>query len=238
MEKRLSSFYQSAGRMLLPVFLLLSFFARGQKLHSVKGYCGLYYASMPDLYKQKQGELDFFRFKPGETVASIGAQCCHWEAAYAAATDSVHFYLEDIDSAYFNLRQTAFAWHYYDSIRGKPMTSRYTMILGNEQSTGLPENSFDKILIINSFHEFTDKEGMLADLFTKLKRGGILYIDESVPKKQGELHGVCKIPMITPEEMKAILTANGFEFVNVLDLLFRKSFPSRKIYAFKKAGSL
>ena len=43
------------------------------------------------------------------------------------------------------------------------------MVLGNERSTLLPENSFDKILIINSFHEFTFKAEMLADIKKETK---------------------------------------------------------------------
>ena len=56
-------------------------------------------------------------------------------------------------------------------IRGRPMTSDFKMIIGDERSTSLPENTFDKILIINSFHEFTYQAEMLADIKKKLKAG-------------------------------------------------------------------
>jgi len=65
------------------------------------------------------------------------------------------------------------------------MTSNYKMILGDERSTSLPENTFEKILITNSFHEFTFITEMLTDIKKKLKAGGILYIDEALPKRQG-----------------------------------------------------
>ncbi len=217
------------------VFVLLQMNA--QKMQMVKGYCGIYYRSMDDLYRQKQAELDFYRFQPGQVIASIGAQCGNWEAAYAAASDSLNFYLEDIDSSFFNQRQVGFAWHYYDSLRGSPMTSAYTMITGTEESTLLPENIFDKIIIINSFHEFTRVDEMLADIKTKLKDAGILYIDETVPKREGQLHGVCKKPMLTQEEMISILSKNGYAYINGLELLFRKGKPFRKIYAFRKKSS-
>jgi SAM-dependent methyltransferase len=189
---------------------------------------------MEDLWAQKQKELEFYDFHVGETVASIGAQCCHWEAAFAATTDSVLFYLEDIDTTYFKKSQAGFAWHYYDSLRGRAMTSQYKMVVGDEKSTSLPDNRFDKIFIINSFHEFTSRAEMLADLKKKLKPGGILYIDESLPKRPGQLHGICKKPMLTHEEMIALLSANGFEYADGLDLNFRKKRPMRKIYAFEK----
>ena len=214
--------------------LVLRLQADAQKMQMIKGYCGLYYKTMDDLYRQKQSELDFYEFESGQVVASIGAQCGHWEAAYASTTDSVQFYLEDIDTAFFNQRQIGFAWHYYDSLRGRPMTSTYSLITGIEESTLLPENTFDKIIIINSFHEFTQQEEMLADIKTKLKANGILYIDETVPKKPGQLHGVCKKPMFTSEKMISIFSKNGYEYIDGLEILFRKGKPFRKIYAFRK----
>ena len=78
---------------------------------------------------------------------------------------------------------------------------------------------------------------MLADIKTKLKAGGILYIDETVPKRVGQLHGVCRKPMLTPEELISILSKNGYEYVDGLELLFRKGKPFRKIYAFRKLSS-
>ena len=206
-------------------------------MQRINGFCGYYYKTMEDLYRQKQAELDYYGFQQHQVVASIGAQCGNWEATFAASTDSIHFYLEDIDTSQFNQRQVGFAWHYYDSLRGRPMTSTYTMITGTEESTFLPENTFDKIIIINSFHEFTRQAEMLADIKSKLKSGGILYIDEAVPKKLGQLHGNCKKPMLTPEEMISVLTKNGYEYVDGLELLFRKGRPFRKIYAFRKLPS-
>lgn len=216
--------------------LFLPFFSLNAQKR-VKDYCGFYYTSMESLRQRQYRELEFFNFQPGQTVASIGAQCGHFEAAYAATTDSVHFYLEDIDTSFFNKRQVGFAWHYYDSLRGRPMTCPYTMIIGTEKSTLLPENSFDKIIIINSFHEFTYRDEMLTDIKTKLKPGGILYIDETVPKKEGELHVVCKMPMLTQEEMISLLSKNGFKYLEGKEIVFTKKKLFRKIYAFVKTAS-
>lgn len=205
-----------------------------QKLVTFKEHCGLYYKSMDALFKQKGNELSFYDFRRGQTVASIGAQCSHWEAAYAAATDSVQFYLEDIDSTYFNERQANFAWNYYSTVRNKPMSSSYKLILGDEKKTNLPDGIFDKILIINSFHEFTFQKEMLDDISRKLKPGGLLYIDEALARRTGELHGVCKKQIYLDEELIAIFRENDYEYVDGLVMKYRKSKPVRKIFAFKK----
>ena len=188
---------------------------------------------MAHLYKIKQAELDFYHFKAGQTVASIGAQCCHWEAAYAATSDSVTFYLEDIDTSKFKKEQADFVWNYYGTLRSRPMTSTYKMVIGDERSTSLPENTFDKILIINSFHEFTFQTEMFADIKKKLKTGGILYIDEALPKQQGQLHVVCNKPMLTNEVTIALFEKHGFEYINGIDFNYRQKNPTRKIFAFR-----
>lgn len=222
MEKKRIGFYALAKPAFIAAFVLLSYTVTAQKMQTLKGYCGAFFESMAHLYKVKQAELDFYHFKPGQTIASIGAQCCHIEAAFAATTDSVTFYLEDIDSSKFRKEQTEFVWDYYSKLRGRPLTCDYKMILGDEKSTSLPENTFDKILIINSFHEFTFVTEMLIDIKKKLKPGGILYIDEALPKKPGQLHGICNLPMLNSDEMIAVFAKHGFEYVDGLDFNYRQ----------------
>jgi len=232
-EKKRTNFFILVKLTFTAIFLSITFSTYAQKLETFKNYCGGFYKSMHDLLKMQQKEIGFYDFKSGQTIASIGAQCGHWEAAYSATTDGVTFYLEDIDSSKFKKSQVEFAWNYYSTLRGRPMTSDYKMILGDERSTSLPENTFDKILVINSFHEFTFQAEMLADIKKKLKPGGILYIDEALPKRQGQLHGICNKPMLTDEETIATFEKNGFEYVNGIDFNYRQKNPTRKIFAFK-----
>lgn len=233
MEKNRSIFFTPAKPAFIAAFVFFFYTVAAQKMQTFKDHCGSFYESMVHLYKVRQAELDFYQFKSGQTVASIGAQCCHIEAAYAATTDSVTFYLEDIDSSKFKKEQADFVWSYYAKLRGRPMTSNYKMILGDEKSTSLPENTFDKILIINSFHEFTFVPEMLTDIKNKLKPHGILYIDEALPKREGQLHGICNLPMLTSEETIAVFEKNGFLYVNGIDFNYRQKNPVRKIFAFR-----
>jgi SAM-dependent methyltransferase len=231
-EKNRSIFFTPTKPAFIAGLVFFFYTVGAQKMQTFKDHCGSFYQSMAHLYKIKQAELDFYNFKSGQTIASIGAQCCHIEAAYAATTDSVTFYLEDIDTSKFKKEQADFVWSYYAKLRGTPMTSNYRMIPGDEKSTSLPENLFDKILIINSFHEFTFVAEMLADIKKKLKPGALLYIDEALPKKPGQLHGICNHPMLTNEETIAIFAKHGFEYVNGIDFNYRQKVAVRKIFAF------
>lgn len=232
-EKNQNYYFISIKPALIAAFTFFFYTCAAQKMQTFKGQCGSFFENMGHLYKIKQTELDFYQFKPGQTVASVGAGCCHWEAAYAATTDSVTFYLEDIDTTKLNKRHANFSWNYYAGLRGKSMTCNYKLVIGDEKSTSLPENGFDKILIINSFHEFSYQSEMLADIKKKLKPGGILYIDEALPKKAGQLHGVCNLPMLTADQMIELFAKNGFEFVNGLEFNYHQKVPVRKIFALR-----
>jgi hypothetical protein len=78
---------------------------------------------------------------------------------------------------------------------------------------------------------------MLADIKKKLNPRGMLYIDETLARKSGELHGVCHKRIYLNSELIDLLKANGFEYVDALDMKFRKSKPVRKIFAFTVDGS-
>jgi SAM-dependent methyltransferase len=199
------------------------------------GYHGSFYTSLEKMQAQHGPAVAYYGFKPGQKVASIGAQTCVGEAIYACFADSVEFYLEDIDSTYFTEAQAAYVWNYYGQLRGRPLTSTYKMVLGTPTATLLPENYFDKCLIVNSFHEFTEPGPMLKDLHGKLKQGGILYIDEIVPRRAGELHGQCNKPLYGEAQLNGLLAQYGFAPAEGLVLKWRKGLPHRRIYAYKRA---
>ncbi len=216
------------------IILCFSNSIEAQRLITVKGLWGLYYQSVADIKKQQNVALNFYAFTPGDTIGSVGAQACNWEAAYAALSDSLFFFLEDIDTVYCNNKQASLAWQYYSNIKGAPLTSRYSIITGTETATNIPSASCNKILIINSFHEFTDPAEMLHDIVTKLKPGGILFIDETLAMFSGELHPVCKKRIYLEDELIEELKKNGFTFKNSVTLAYHKQKPVRKIFAFTK----
>jgi ubiquinone/menaquinone biosynthesis C-methylase UbiE len=207
----------------------------GQGLSKMNGYCGLFYTNMQSLHKQLDNQIRFYNFSDGENVASIGAQCGNWEAAFATSAGKVHFYLEDIDSISLNEVQLSYAWSYYSLLNKSALAADYKIIIGTETSSNLPAEFFDKILIINSFHEFSDKIKMLNDIYSKLKPDGILYIDETLAKKSGELHIQCKKRIFTSDEIIVLLEQNGFIYTGGLQIDFRKTNPGHKIFAFRKA---
>jgi len=222
-------------RMLLLAICSLSIsFLFSQDCQIIKGRHGFFYKNMERLEKQLSEVVKFYDLRPGQNIASIGAQYGNVEASIAAMSDSLLFYLEDIDPKTLNDSNVQFAWNYYSELRGKTITCQYKIFIGDEESTNLPNDFFDKILIANSFHEFSNQKKMLADIRSKLKQDGILIIDETIARKSGEQHGGCKKRIFTEQEMVKIFKENGFEYTHGQVMSFRKGKPARKIYAFKK----
>ena len=61
----------------------------------------------------------------------------------------------------------------------KVQTNTFKLQIGTEKASLLPDNSFDKIILSATFHEFTYMDEMISDIYKKLKPKGKLYILES-----------------------------------------------------------
>ena len=64
------------------------------------------------------------------------------------------------------------------------------LVLGEEKSTNLPKNTFDKILMVDVYHEFNYPKEMLQSIKDALKKNGELYLieyrleDDTIPIKR------------------------------------------------------
>ena len=92
-------------------------------------------------------------------------------------------------------------------------------MLGDEKKTNLPENTYDKILIINTYHEITERPSILADVRRALKKNGQVIILESMAKKKGQIHQGCHVLKLwEPDFLKEM---EGFNF-KLLDKVIPK----------------
>ncbi len=87
----------------------------------------------------------------------------------------------------------------------------YSPVLGNEHSTLLPSGQFDKVLIRNSYHHFTQPDKMIKDCRRILKKGGKLYIvdilkDETPKMPQCQFH-------LTRKAFLKGIEDNGFRLI-------------------------
>jgi ubiquinone/menaquinone biosynthesis C-methylase UbiE len=181
------------------------------KIRQISTICGLFFTNI------LQKSLETYQFRPFETIASIGASSGVWEIWFASQVDNLTFYLQDIDPLNCNQEEIDYGVKYYEKLLNKKIIGTFIPIIGNQYQTNLPHNYFDKILIINSLHEFLFVNKVLQDIKKCLKPSGVLFIEEQLAKTSGEIHEGCGKRLFTQKELGDCLEKNGFEVVNIIE---------------------
>ncbi len=195
--------------------------------------CGRYWDTKKEILANKYtiGITEFIDLKPKEVIADIGAGTMNLEGVLTVFTDSLSFYCEDISDECTNQLQAKKVLNHYASISNKDISSTIKTVIGTEKNTNLPSQFFDKVLIINTFHEFTNRDEMLFEIKRILKKDGKVYIEERLPTSKMKIHQGCKMPMISESEMIEMMSKAGFNFVSKRLLL---SPVANQIYCFEK----
>lgn len=157
-----------------------------------------------------QKSLSIYNFKENETIASIGASSGVWEIWFASQVEHLTFYLQDIDAQNCNETEISYGVKYYEKLLNKPISGKFIPIIGTQSETNLPKNTFDKVLIINSLHEFEHPELILKDIHRILKPNGKLFIEEQITEFSGQIHEGCGKALFTDSEMINLLNNCGF----------------------------
>jgi ubiquinone/menaquinone biosynthesis C-methylase UbiE len=134
--------------------------------------------------------LDFIGIKEGDVVAEIGSEDGVFLCTIATFYDSVTFYAQDINPKVLSDSHFKKTIKSYAEYRHAPETNIYKIVIGTENESKLPDNTFDKIFIMMAFHDFDNKNAMLFDLQKKLKPSGQLIIEDGFSYKNDTL--VCK----------------------------------------------
>ena len=154
--------------------------------------------------------LETLRLHPGETIASLGVGGGVWEVGLGAMVPGLTVYLVELSPELLNDEELAAAVLFWEKQTGKPVESRFVPVVGTETSTNLPEKFFDKILLLNSLHEFSQPDAMLAECHRALKPGGLVFVEERFARSPGELHEGCGRRLFSENELVKLFSRNGF----------------------------
>lgn len=135
----------------------------------------------------KEKSVDTINFQSGDTIADIGAGDGRIEAMLSILHDSLTFYLQDIDSLVCNQDTLKEAISYFQKITNKPITNNFYHIIGSDDKTNLPNNKFDKILMLWTYQYFKNPKAIMTDLKLKMKPDGLMYIINPDPDIKIEL---------------------------------------------------
>jgi ubiquinone/menaquinone biosynthesis C-methylase UbiE len=120
--------------------------------------------------------LDTINFVPGDTIADVGAGDGRIEAMLSLLHDSLTFYIQDIDSTVCNKDTLNEVISYFQRITQRTIKNKINMVVGSDDKTNLPDNAFDKILMLWTYPYFKQPLSIMTDLRSKLKDNGRLYI--------------------------------------------------------------
>lgn len=181
--------------------------------------CGFVLESAAAIREVYGPELAVLDLKPGEVVADVGGSNGYRMAMFAVLYDSLTFYIQDIDSLCLNQREWSAVRQYHEGLKGRSLGCDFHLVLGDAHSSHLPEAAIDKLLVTASYHHFSDPEGMLADLRTKLRPGGRIYLIENVVRKAGKRRPrLCNDPLQTAESLRQDFDQQGFRVAGVYSL--------------------
>jgi len=128
-----------------------------------------------DMFETKKQLIDFMEINKGDMIAEVGAGNGENLGVLSLFYDSITFYAQDIDPKVLSEKKLKKVVGYYEKLKGK-QTNKFQVVIGTTSHTNLADKAFDKILLIDAYHDFNKKDDMLEDICAKLKLNGKVYI--------------------------------------------------------------
>ncbi len=120
--------------------------------------------------------VDTIKFRKGETIADIGAGNGYLEAMLSIYNDSLTFYIQDIDTSVCNQKAINEVVDFYQKVNARPFTNKFIVVNGTDTETNLPDNAFDKILMLWTYSYLKAPREFIIDVRKKLKEEGLFYV--------------------------------------------------------------
>ncbi len=165
--------------------------------------------------------LETFSLKPGEKIGSLGCGGGIWEIGLGVLIGNLDVVLMDINPKLLNPEEVQAALTYWEKHYAKVNTSTFSILINTPQRIPLADQTLDKLLISNAFHEFSDPEAMLREIARIMKTGGSVFVEEQMARFAGEIHEGCGKPLFTAPELKQRFEKAGF--------IFRQAMPASEI---------
>jgi ubiquinone/menaquinone biosynthesis C-methylase UbiE len=154
----------------------------GREIAYVMGYEGINWLERSSREKEENTSklIKNMNIKTTDVIADIGAGSGYHVFKMAPLNYKGAVYALDIQPEMLN------------AILKNPKFEKYTnieLVQGDEKSVNLPENTFDKVLMVDVYHEFSYPKEMILSIKKALKSDGKIYLieyrmeDTSVPIK-------------------------------------------------------
>ena len=134
---------------------------------------------------------------------------------YGLMSDSVNFILENISAKVLSATQLNESKEFYEEKFHQKNNCSYSIQYGNDTSTLLPSHSVDKVIIENTFHEFSKPLQMLNEIHRILKPNGKAYLYEIIGTTKYSIHKHCRKHLYSKEELNSICNNVNFKIVRI-----------------------
>jgi ubiquinone/menaquinone biosynthesis C-methylase UbiE len=149
----------------------------------VMGFQGISWLERSERDKEENTAklLQHINLTSGDVIADIGAGSGYHVFKMSSIAKDVFVYAVDIQDEMLAEMNERIKENSIDNV---------ALVKGSEKSVNLPENSVDKILMVDVYHEFSYPIEMLASIKSALRADGKIYLieyraeDPSVPIKE------------------------------------------------------
>ena len=169
-----------------------------REIAHVMGFQGMNWLERPEREEEENTSvlLENMAIKATDDIADIGAGSGYHVFKMAAIANEGTIYAVDIQEQMIAALSRK---------KEETNTENITIVKGSEKSVALKEDSVDKVLMVDVYHEFSYPKEMIASVKNALRKKGRLYLieyrgeDKSVPIKT--LHKMTSAQAV--KEMKA-----------------------------------
>tara|TARA_R100000935_G_scaffold57551_1_gene91750 strand:- start:951 stop:1640 length:690 start_codon:yes stop_codon:yes gene_type:complete len=174
---------------------------KGREIAHVMGFQSIGWLERPEREKEENTNrlIKNMEILPGDSIADIGAGSGYHIFKMAPLAKKGLIYAVDIQDEMLKA---------IEDQKKEIGSKNIEIIKGTEKSMNLPENSVDKILMVDVYHEFNYPVEMLASMNKALRKDGKIYLieyrgeDDSIPIK--------RIHKMTEAQAVKEFKANGF----------------------------
>ena len=206
------------NKLLLLLSIIFFYFSSFAQKKSLPYNCGFYDKDTTQLRKTYETNIKYWEVQKGETVASIGPANGNLEVRCSLFVDNINWTLEEIDSSCLNKTEFDRVLNYYQTLANKKVIGNFKLVIGDDTKTNLTANTYDRVLLINVYHELTKQKEMIAEIYKILKNKGKLVIMERVTNKKGKRRKDCPHIMTYEPDFIKLLNEQKFELVSRTDV--------------------
>lgn len=195
----------------------------GREIAYVMGYEGINWLDRSSREKEENTSklIKNMNIQPNDVIADIGAGSGYHVFKMAPLANKGRIYAVDIQPEMLRAILLNNQFENFTNIE---------LVLGDEKNVNLPENTIDKVLMVDVYHEFNFPKEMIMSIKSSLKKDGKIFLIEY--RSEDELVPIKKIHKMTEKQAIKEMRAAGFRLAEN-----NKNLPWQHCMVFEKMNN-